>query len=97
VALIARRRKEEQSQRELAIRRRCIQLRSSMANLPLVKVRIVDYGADQPAMARYRKEGEERAMRLSEQTTCVQVRLMETPPSARSAVPVVKLDKSEAR
>ena len=29
--------------------------------------------------------------------TCVQVRLMDTPPSASSAVPVVKLDKSEAR
>jgi hypothetical protein len=35
-----------------------------MPNLPLVKVAIVDYGSDEPAMARYRKEGEERAMRL---------------------------------
>jgi hypothetical protein len=35
-----------------------------MANLPLVKVPIVDYGPDQPAMARYRREGEERAMAL---------------------------------
>jgi hypothetical protein len=35
-----------------------------MANLPIVKVPIVDYGPDQPAMARYRREGEERAMGL---------------------------------
>ncbi len=35
-----------------------------MANLPLLKVPIVDYGADQSAMERYRHEGEERAMRL---------------------------------
>ena len=35
-----------------------------MANLPLLKVPIVDYGADQSAMDRYRKEGEERAMQL---------------------------------
>jgi hypothetical protein len=35
-----------------------------MANLPLLKVPIVDYGAEQSAMERYRKEGEERAMRL---------------------------------
>ena len=35
-----------------------------MANLPLLKVPIVDYGAEQAAMARYRAEGEERAMRL---------------------------------
>jgi Phytanoyl-CoA dioxygenase (PhyH) len=35
-----------------------------MANLPLVKVPIVDYGPDQPAMVRYRREGEERAMNL---------------------------------
>ncbi|MGO9604205.1 MAG: phytanoyl-CoA dioxygenase family protein [Candidatus Binataceae bacterium] len=35
-----------------------------MANLPLIKVPIVDYGADQAAMARYRREGEERALRL---------------------------------
>jgi Phytanoyl-CoA dioxygenase (PhyH) len=35
-----------------------------MANLPLVKVPIVDYGPDQSAMARYRGEGEERALRL---------------------------------
>ncbi len=35
-----------------------------MANLPLVKVPIVDYGPVQAAMERYRKEGEERAMRL---------------------------------
>src|ERR1700733_13511786 len=36
-----------------------------MANLPLIKVPIVDYGADQPAMTRYRKEGEERALKLN--------------------------------
>lgn len=35
-----------------------------MANLPLLKVPIVDYGADQDAMARYRSEGEARALRL---------------------------------
>ncbi len=35
-----------------------------MANLPLVKVPIVDYGPDQQAMERYRKEGEERARNL---------------------------------
>ena len=35
-----------------------------MANLPLVKVPIVDYGPDQAAMERYRKEGEERALQL---------------------------------
>ncbi len=35
-----------------------------MANLPLVKVPIVDYGPDQSAMERYRSEGEERALRL---------------------------------
>ena len=35
-----------------------------MANLPLVKVPIVDYGADEPAMVRYRKEGEVRALSL---------------------------------
>jgi hypothetical protein len=35
-----------------------------MANLPLIKVPIVDYGPDEEAMARYRAEGEERAMRL---------------------------------
>jgi hypothetical protein len=35
-----------------------------MAHLPLIKVPIVDYGPDQDAMVRYRKEGEERAMRL---------------------------------
>jgi hypothetical protein len=35
-----------------------------MANLPLVKVPIVDYGPDQPAMEKYRREGEERALRL---------------------------------
>lgn len=35
-----------------------------MANLPLLKVPIVDYGAEQSAMERYRKEGEGRAMRL---------------------------------
>ena len=35
-----------------------------MANLPLLKVPIVDYGADQDAMARYRGEGEARALRL---------------------------------
>jgi hypothetical protein len=35
-----------------------------MANLPLVKVPIVDYGPDQQAMERYRKEGEERARKL---------------------------------
>src|SRR5277367_6215546 len=35
-----------------------------MANLPLIKVPIVDYGPDQTAMARYRREGEERAMAL---------------------------------
>src|ERR1700730_12781884 len=35
-----------------------------MANLPLVKVPIVDYGPDQSAMERYRREGEQRATRL---------------------------------
>ena len=35
-----------------------------MANLPLPQVRIVDYGPEQAAMERYRKEGEGRAMRL---------------------------------
>ncbi|HLI78678.1 MAG TPA: phytanoyl-CoA dioxygenase family protein [Candidatus Binataceae bacterium] len=35
-----------------------------MASLPLIKVPIVDYGPDQAAMERYRREGEERAMRL---------------------------------
>lgn len=35
-----------------------------MANLPLIKVPIVGYGADQDAMARYRREGEQRAARL---------------------------------
>jgi len=35
-----------------------------MANLPLKKVAIVDYGSEQAAMERYRREGEERAMGL---------------------------------
>ncbi len=35
-----------------------------MANLPLVKVPIVDYGSEQAAMVRYREEGERRAMTL---------------------------------
>jgi hypothetical protein len=35
-----------------------------MANLPLPKVPIVDYGSEQAAMERYREEGEARAMRL---------------------------------
>ena len=35
-----------------------------MAKLPLAEVPIVDYGADQDAMQRYRREGEERAMQL---------------------------------
>src|SRR5438876_5748206 len=35
-----------------------------MANLPLIKVPIVDYGPEQAAMVRYRREGEERAMLL---------------------------------
>ena len=35
-----------------------------MARLPLVQVPIVDYGADEAAMVRYRREGEERAMAL---------------------------------
>ncbi len=35
-----------------------------MANLPLIKVPIVDYGPDQAAMEQYRKNGEERALRL---------------------------------
>jgi hypothetical protein len=35
-----------------------------MGRLPLVKVPIVDYGPDQEAMARYRAEGEARAMHL---------------------------------
>ena len=35
-----------------------------MANLPLINVPIVDYGPDEPAMERYRMEGEERALRL---------------------------------
>ncbi len=35
-----------------------------MGNLPLLKVPIVDYGSEQAAMERYRREGEERAMRL---------------------------------
>ena len=33
-----------------------------MANLPLIEVPIVDYGADEPAMERYRREGEDRAL-----------------------------------
>src|SRR5262245_8885761 len=37
---------------------------SRMANLPLIKVPIVDYGPDQAAMEQYRREGEQRAMRL---------------------------------
>jgi hypothetical protein len=36
----------------------------TMANLPLIKVPIVDYGPEQAAMERYRREGTERAMRL---------------------------------
>lgn len=32
-----------------------------MANLPLTEVPIVDYGPDEPAMARYREQGEARA------------------------------------
>ena len=35
-----------------------------MANLPLLKVPIVDYGADQAEMERYRRQGEARAMQL---------------------------------
>ncbi len=35
-----------------------------MGRLPLVNVPIVDYGPDQEAMARYREEGEARAMHL---------------------------------
>src|SRR5579872_3184063 len=35
-----------------------------MANLPLIKVPIVDYGAEQAAMERYRREGEARAAAL---------------------------------
>ncbi len=35
-----------------------------MDNLPLQRVPIVDYGSAQSAMERYRREGEERAMRL---------------------------------
>jgi hypothetical protein len=35
-----------------------------VANLPLIEVPMVDYGADEPAMARYRREGEERALAL---------------------------------
>jgi hypothetical protein len=35
-----------------------------MANLPLIKVPIVEYGLEQDAMERYRREGEKRAMRL---------------------------------
>src|SRR2546423_8492633 len=35
-----------------------------MANLPLAEVPIVDYGDAEPAMIRYREEGEERARAL---------------------------------
>ena len=35
-----------------------------MANLPLWKVPIVDYGPDEDAMVRYRAEGEKRAFAL---------------------------------
>ena len=35
-----------------------------MANLPLIEVPIVDYGPDEPAMAHYREQGEERALAL---------------------------------
>ncbi|HVN28531.1 MAG TPA: hypothetical protein VMT64_08605, partial [Candidatus Binataceae bacterium] len=35
-----------------------------MAKLPLAEVPIVDYGAEQAAMEQYRRDGEERAMRL---------------------------------
>ena len=35
-----------------------------MAGLPLKQVPIVDYGPDEPAMARYRAEGEKRALAL---------------------------------
>jgi Phytanoyl-CoA dioxygenase (PhyH) len=35
-----------------------------MVKLPLMEVPIVDYGADEPAMVRYRREGEERAAAL---------------------------------
>src|SRR2546423_106247 len=35
-----------------------------MVNLPLTDVPIVDYGDAEPAMARYRAEGEERARAL---------------------------------
>ncbi len=35
-----------------------------MANLPLKKVPIIDYGPDEPAMARYREEGARRALAL---------------------------------
>lgn len=35
-----------------------------MTKLPLTRVSIVDYGLDEPAMVRYRKEGEERALGL---------------------------------
>jgi hypothetical protein len=35
-----------------------------MSNLPIAKVTIGDYGPDEQAMARYRKEGERRAMTL---------------------------------
>src|SRR5258708_4175515 len=35
-----------------------------MANLPLIKVPIVDYGPEQAAMKQYRREGENRALKL---------------------------------
>jgi len=35
-----------------------------MANLPLLKVPIVDYGDEESAMARYRRDGEARASKL---------------------------------
>lgn len=35
-----------------------------MASLPLIEVPDVDYGADEPAMARYREDGERRALAL---------------------------------
>jgi hypothetical protein len=37
---------------------------ANLANLPLIKVPIVDYGPEQAAMERYRREGEARAMKL---------------------------------
>ncbi|HUA35066.1 MAG TPA: phytanoyl-CoA dioxygenase family protein [Candidatus Binataceae bacterium] len=40
-----------------------------MAKLPLAEVPIVDYGADQAAMERYRRDGEQRAMRLGNRGT----------------------------